>query len=132
MFQDITAKLDEFERWQRIAALTVFAVHKPRIFEQGLAGDGSGIGQYVDGPYKEKRRKRGRETTFVNLEMFGSMKKDYQVTKSGLVAYGFSNTREAEKADANEIRYGKEIFVLTDSEAALYTETLDKLIFGKG
>ncbi len=131
MFQDITAKLDEFERWQRTAALTVFAVHKPRIFEQGLAGDGSGIGEYVDGPYKEKRRKRGREVDFVNLEMFGSMKKDYQPTRSGVVAFGFSNTREAEKADFNEIRYKKEIFVLTDAEAELYTTTLDRLIFGK-
>jgi len=141
MFEDVTKKLDEFEKWQRIAALSTFAVHKPRIFEQGRDGNNALIGQYVDGPYKEAKAEKG--VTTVNLEgvvrtrgggwrISGSMKKDYQVTKVGVVAYGFSNIKEAEKADFNEKRYGKEIFVLTESEAKLYTDTLDRLIFGKG
>jgi len=131
MFEDITKKLVEFEKWQRKAALTVFAVHKPRIFEKGIAADDTKIGEYVDGPYKDKRRKKGREVGFVNLEMFGSMKKDYQVSKEGEVGFGFSNRVELDKADFNEQRYGKVIFGLTDKEAELYARTLDNLIFGK-
>ncbi len=131
MFEDVTKKLDEFEKWQRAAALTVFAQHKPRIFEKGIAADGSKIGSYEDGVYKDKRAKRGRETSFVNLEMTGSMKKDYQPTKSGIVGYGFSNTTEAAKADYNEDRYEKAIFALTEQERELYTRTLDNFIFGK-
>ncbi len=131
MFEDVTKKLDEFEKWQRAAALTVFAQHKPRIFEKGLASDGSKIGSYEDGAYKDKRQKRGRETSFVNLEMTGSMKKDYQPTKSGIVGYGFSNTTESAKADYNEDRYEKAIFALTEQERELYTRTLDNFIFGQ-
>ncbi len=131
MFEDVTKKLDEFEKWQRAAALTVFAQHKPRIFEKGMAADGTKIGDYEDGAYKKKRAKRGRETQFVNLEMFGGMKKDYQPTKTGTVGFGFSNTTEAAKADFNEDRYQKAIFALSESERELYTRTLDNLIFGK-
>src|SRR6478736_5262618 len=130
MFKDITSKLDDFEKWQRIAALTVFAVHKPRIFEQGKAADGTSIGKYSPG-YKAKRKSLGKETAFVNLEFYGSMKKDYQVTKSGIVGFGFSNQVEAEKADKNENHFKKVIFDLTNAEAELYTKTLDELIFGK-
>ncbi len=129
MFEDITKKLDNFEKWQRIAALTVFAKHKPRIFERGLAADGSKIGNYEDGAYKKKRAQKGRETGYVNLEMFGSMKKDYQVTKAGIVGFGFSNKTEFDKATWNEDRYGKDIFQLTEEEGRLYTQTLDELIF---
>lgn len=130
MFEDITAKLKQFEKFQRQAALTVFATHKPRIFEKGIAADNTKIGEYVDGPYKDMRRSRGREVGFVNLEMFGSMKKDYQVTKAGQVGFGFSNQVEASKADFNEDRYKKAIFALTQEEQDLYMRTLDKLIFG--
>lgn len=129
MFEDVTKKLDNFEKWQRIAALTVFAKHKPRIFERGLAADGSKIGNYKDGAYKKKRAQKGRETSYVNLEMFGSMKKDYQVTKTGIVGFGFSNKTESDKAEWNEDRYGKDIFELTEEERRLYTQTLDELIF---
>jgi hypothetical protein len=130
MFKDVTEKLDNFEREQRKAALTVFAIHKPRIFERGINANGGKIGEYKDGPYKAMRAKRGRETAFVNLEMFGSMKKDYQPTKVGVVGYGFSNQKESDKADFNEERYGL-IFELTPEEAALYAQLLSDQIFGK-
>lgn len=132
MFEDITKKLDHHVTYQRIAASTVFAEHKPRIFEKGEAADGTKIGEYVDGPYKQKRLVKGREVDFVNLEMTGAMKKDYQLTARGseIVGFGFSNQTELDKAEYNETRYGKKIFELSQSEADLYMEKFTALIFG--
>ena len=131
MFEDITKKLKQIEKYQRIAVSTVFAQHYTRIFVDGKAADGSKIGSYVAGPYKELRAKKGKETSFVDLSFTNAMRKDYKPTKSGTVAIGFSNTTEAAKADFNEERYGKIIFALSDKEADLYMKTLDELIFGK-
>jgi hypothetical protein len=129
MFDDLIQNIEEEqtnESLARAAALSVFAVHKPRIFEEGRNAEDKQIGEYVDGYYKEKRRKMGRETGFVNLSMTEAMKKDYQVSDSGTVGYGFSNQVQSDKADYNEERYGAIIFGLTEKEAELYVELFAK------
>ncbi len=133
MFPDVQAKLNEQLRngkYARIAALTVFAQHHPRIFEEGRAANGSLIGQYVEGPYKKKRAARGRETGFVNLAFTEKMKRDYQPTETGEVGYGFSEQEQFDKSEWNEKRYGKGIFELSQKEMDLFTETFQNALFG--
>lgn len=126
-FDSEISLLQNWEVLVRKAALTVFAEHKPRIFERGKAVDGTTRG-YVDGPYKELRRKKGREVNFVNLEFTGQMKKDYQVTTSGTVGYAFTNQINSDKADGEEEYRGKIIFDLTRAEDEMYVRIMDKLI----
>jgi hypothetical protein len=130
MFKDIIAKLKggAFLDAQRKAASTVFAIHKPRIFQKGLDPDGAPIGVYRPNSKDKRGDKRGGQT--VILTFAGSMKKDYQPTKDGSVGYGFSNQDEVDKANFCEERYG-EIFALSEAEAKLYMDTLTDEIFGK-
>lgn len=116
-------------KYSRAAALSVFAIHKPRIFEQGRDANGNLIGQYVDGPYKELRREKGRETGFVNLSMTEQMKRDYQPSLTGLVGYGFTNQFNLDKSYWNEERYDKEIFALSDAEATMFIDLVGQLMF---
>jgi hypothetical protein len=131
MFNTIVEKLELFQQEQRKAALAVFAIHKVRIFQIGNAADGTKIGEYKDGAYKTLRRKEGREVSFVNLDFRGSMRKDYQPTKTGIVGYGFSNKNELDKANWNEEHFKKAVFFLSASERQLYVDTVSDLIFGK-
>jgi hypothetical protein len=134
LFQDIEARVTEDlqnKKFTRIAALTVFAIHKPRIFEKGLTANNTRIGEYKDGPYKELRAEKGRETGFVNLAFTEAMKRDYQPTSQGVVGYGFSRQIELDKANWNEERYKAVIFDLSDEEWQLFENTWTKLILGE-
>ncbi len=116
-------------KYSRAAALSVFAIHKPRIFEEGKDANGNQIGEYVDGYYKEKRREKGREIGFVNLAMTEQMKRDYQPTQDGIVGYGFTNKFNLDKSFWNEDRYQKEIFALSDAEATMFVDLVGQLMF---
>jgi hypothetical protein len=139
MFDDLIENIDAelSNRNAAIAAATsVFAIHKPRIFEEGRDAEDGKIGDYKEGPYKKKKAKMGRETSFVNLSMTESMKKDYQVTdradSSSQVGFGFSNINEFNKSEWLEgpSLYDKKIFWITEKEASLYVKLLaDKLGF---
>ncbi len=131
MFEDVIDRVsDELNdyKFSRIAALTVFAHHKPRIFEQGRNSSGAGIGFYKSDPYRKKRIAKGREVGFVNLSMTEQMKRDYQPSKEGIVGFGFSNQHNLDKANWNEDRYG-DVFELTTEEEEMYLETLSNLLF---
>jgi hypothetical protein len=132
MFEDIIEKVTEEvynKTASRAAALTVFADYSPRIFEKGIASDGESIGNYVEGPYKKKRAKLGREVGFVNLEFTGTLRRDLQPTMQGTVGFGFSNETNLEISNGLEKRYGKDIFALTKEEEELFLETVSTLLF---
>ncbi len=132
MFNDVIDKLENFKRAQRAAALTVFAIHKPRIFEEGRNSKGGKIGKYVSGSKDKRGDKRGGKD--VILSFTEAMKKDYQpsAADANVVGYGFSNQVELDKANWNEERYNQApIFLLTNRETDLYLTTLSDLIFGK-
>lgn len=133
MFPEIQERIREelsTHRYSRTAALTVFAIHKPRIFEEGLAANGSSIGEYTDPAYIQKRRQAGRETGFVNLAFTEQMKRDYLPSDDGKAGFGFSDDEQKAKADFNEKRYGKPIFELSQEEEDLFVDTFEKLLFG--
>lgn len=129
---------------RRIAASTVLSKQKPRIFEQGLAGNGSKIGTYGTNPISIARNRQARNTGktffkggyaeyktaigknpgYVNLTNTGQMASDYGLIVNGdQLAFGFQNDLNGDKAGWMEEKYQKEIFELTDSEFELYINT---------
>lgn len=133
---DSIAKELQDGKFSRIAALTVFAVHKPRIFEKGLNAAGGVIGTYVAGsmgpPLKTingvRRGTTNRGGNVVNLSFTEQMKKDYSMTTQGVVGYGFVNQFNFDKATWNEERYNAAIFALSEEEEDLFIETLANLM----
>jgi len=88
-----------------------------RVFVRGLATDRRQIGKYKDGPYKKLRQKEGRQTSKVDLEMTGSLRRSLVVgTSGGNVVLGFNRAEEATIAAKNEERYKKDIFAPSKTE----------------
>lgn len=123
MFDDDMISKQTFEKASRVAALSCFAIHKPRIFEKGENAEGGKIGQYVPSG-KVKKMKEGHESAFVNLSDTEQMKKDYEPNTTGTVGFGFSNQFNFDKATWNESRYQALIFALTDREEEVYIRVL--------
>jgi hypothetical protein len=114
-------------KYSRMAALSVFAVHKPRIFERGLDAYGSPIGFYVADSVDKRGKNRGGN--IVILSFTEAMKRDYQPTREGIVGYGFSSQVEADKSYWNEERYNTDIFALSDEESTMFIDLLGQLMF---
>lgn len=114
------------EKAKRIALTTVLAVHKPRIFEQGLNENGARIGTYSKA-YGEKKRKLGRNPGFVNLELTGQMKADYNLIINGnQYAFGFQNPENDKKMGYAQERYNAGIAHLSQSEMDLLVDVLSE------
>ena len=83
------------------------------------------VSRYFPGGYREFRAAVGRESSFVNLELFGDMRKSYIPGWRGdRFAFGFITKAEADKAEKNERHFKKEIFALTDGEIDMFIDTL--------
>jgi len=122
LFDNDIIPLETFRKAQRVAALAVFATHKPRIFESGANAEGGQIGTYVAGSKDKRKRNRGGEV--VILSFTEQMKRDYQPNTTGEVGFGFSNQFNFDKATWNETRYKALIFALTDAEEEIYIKVL--------
>lgn len=130
------------DRIYRTALTTVIAVHKPRVFEKGLDGNGQKIGTYGTNPisiakdrqarntgktyfkggYAEYKRAIGKNPGFVNLRNTDQMMSDYGAV--GSKAIGFQNSVNADKSIWMEEKYQKDIFVLSDRELDTYMNVL--------
>lgn len=114
------------DRGRRIALSTVLAIHKPRIFERGLAANGSQIGKYSK-KYGEKKSKLGRNPGYVNLRLTDQLMGDYNLIVNGdQYAFGFQNSFNADKAGWVSDLYNKDIFHLSESELDLLMDILVK------
>ena len=124
---NITTKVTEViksDRVRRIALTTVLSQHKPRIYVNGLASDGSKIGTYSK-KYGEKKSKLGRNPGYVNLRLTDQLYGDYGLVISGdQYAFGFQNSFNADKAGWVTDRYNKDIFHLSQSEIDLFMDVL--------
>ena len=100
-----------------------------RIFNQGKAADGSGIGTYSDG-YLKTRAKRGLSGSKVILisgEFQTGMKDDWSVINTGnKVGLGFKNDFNGDKSEWVEETYSKVIFDHTTAELAQIDTLVDK------
>lgn len=110
------------------AAQSVLALQLQRIFDDGLAADGTPIGTYSDA-YLQRRIvefKRG-DSRRVILTATAQMRNDYQVLRgSGFVGFGFNNPENGRKAYDNEKRFKKRIFALTDAEKNTLLKLVEK------
>lgn len=121
----------------RVALSSVLAVHKPRIFEQGLDRNGQKIGTYSKKPisiskkdqarntgktffkggYDEYKKAIGKNPGFVNLRNTDQEAGDYGLMGSGgNYGFGSKNDLNYEKSQWHEAKYKKEIFDLSDNE----------------
>lgn len=112
------------DKGRRVALTTVMAVHKPRIFDQGLDSAGAKIGTYSK-KYGEYKTSIGKNPGYVNLRDTDQMLFDYGILISGdSYAFGFQNTFNADKAGWMTDKYSKEIFHLSESEIDLLMNVL--------
>lgn len=130
---------------QRVALSTTLAVHKQRIFVEGLDANGSKIGTYGTNPisiskknqarqtgktyfkagYAEYKKDIGKNPGYVILDNFGQMRADYGIVRGSQgYGFGFQNPVNAEKAGWNSDKYDKEIFALSDPELDVYANVL--------
>lgn len=121
----------------RVALSTVLAIHKPRIFQQGLDRNGQKIGTYskkqisiskknqarntgktfFKGGYDEYKRAIGKNQGFVNLVNTGQEAADYGLIGSdGNYGFGSNNDLNYQKSQWQETKYGKDIFDLSEKE----------------
>lgn len=122
-----------------IAAVnSVLAQQKKRIFQQGKSASGAKIGSYSTTPisiskknqarntgktyfpggYRQYKSLTGKGSNTVNLRNTDQMMMDLGTTVVGKGEYGigFNNQFNADKAEWNEEKYGKDIFSTTTQE----------------
>ena len=93
-----------------------------RIFNEGKATEGEEIGQYST-DYALLREQEGFQTSRVDLERSGELRRSVQVGKIGNEqVLGIKQTRYPDEGTTDEIaefqeqNFGKEIFTLSDAE----------------
>jgi len=133
------------DKHQRTALTTTLAIHKPRIFQQGLDANGSKIGTYGTNPISISKKRQARNTGktyfkggyaeyksaigknqgFVNLRNTDQMMTDYGlVFNGGKFGFGFQNDINGDKSAWMTEKYQKDIFALSDSEVDVLANTL--------
>lgn len=121
------------DKFYRIALSSVLPGHKARIFNDGMAADGSKIGTYVDGPYAKKKAAAGRNPGYVNLRNTDYMMQDYRlitVKPSQHYGFGFLSSHNMDKVLWNEERYGKKVFETSKEDDQLLDRVLNVQIKG--
>lgn len=108
----------------REVAADVAASNVYRIHNEGKAVDGSGIGDYKEGPYKEKRQERGRRIDKVDLSMTGKLSKEYTFDAIGTneVGVGFLTDYGTRVSEALEEKYKKKIWGATQEDERIAQE----------
>jgi hypothetical protein len=89
---------------------------------------GQGLGGYSNG-YAAYRRSKGRQTKYVDLELTGSLRRNFQITQVGdRVAIVVPSATERAKIDKLEKQYKKNIFDLSKEEKKDIKKRVDYLI----
>lgn len=151
MANELTGLIEKIERVItsdrniKVALSSTLVVHKRRIFEQGLDGNGAKIGTYSHKPisiskknqaratgktyfkggYDEYKKLVGKNPGYVNLRNTDQMMMDYGlVGSSGSYGFGFQNDFNYQKSEWLEKKYQKEVFTLSDIEASTLQDIL--------
>lgn len=135
------------ERAGIAAVNSVLAQQKKRIFQSGKASGGAKIGSYSTKPisisrkaqsrntgktyfkggYREYKSLTGKGSNTVNLRNTDQMMMDLGTTvvAKGKYGIGFSNQFNADKAEWNEEKYGKDIFSTTAQEDNTFVKVFE-------
>lgn len=102
-----------------------------RIFNEGKRSDGSSIGQYKVGPYKNKRESSGRQTNYIDFQFSGDLFYSIQVGNlNGKPAVGIISQKEADISENLEKRFGT-VFQASEEERKIALETARDYTFEK-
>lgn len=136
------------EQFQRVAAITVLAPYKKRIFSEGKDAQGQKIGTYGTKPisiskknqarqtgktyfaggYAEYKNAIGKNPGFVNLRNTDQMMMDLGLIKNGAnFAFGFQNNLNGDKSVWLSDKYNKAVFDASESEISLFVATLSSV-----
>lgn len=87
-----------------------------RVFEENTNASGVSFGKYTSKSYIEYRKKRGRQTSKVDLQLEGNLLKSIVVGKTddGYQLF-FNNSEQKKIAGYQDIRYGK-TFEISEAE----------------
>lgn len=119
----------DLQRATALAASSLLATLRVRIHKDGIASDGSQIGQYSP-KYMRKRYEHGRnEGRKVVLSLTRAMENSEELypLENG-TGIGFSTDENWQKAVWCEGTYGKKIFAPTQEETAMVVEICDDYI----
>lgn len=138
------------EQFQRVAAITVLAPYKKRIFSEGKDAQGQKIGTYGTKPisiskknqarqtgktyfaggYAEYKNAIGKNPGFVNLRNTDQMMMDLGLIKNGAnFAFGFQNDLNGDKSKWMDTKYSKDIFNVSQAEIDLFANTFKAQVF---
>jgi hypothetical protein len=138
------------EQFQRVAATTVLAPYKKRIFSEGKDAQGQKIGTYGTKPisiskknqarqtgktyfaggYAEYKNAIGKNPGFVNLRNTDQMMMDLGLIKNGAnFAFGFQNDLNGDKSKWMDSKYDKDIFNVSQAEIDLFANTFKAQVF---
>lgn len=133
------------DKTMRTALTTVLAVHKKRIFSDGKDESGQQIGTYSTNPisiskknqarntgrthfkggYSEYKSAIGKNPGYKNYRATDQMMMDYGlVVRGDNYGFGFQNEFNYNKAQWNQERDKKDVFVPSDQELDLLARTL--------
>lgn len=103
---------------EEAALNTLLGAYAYRIFNQGKATDGSKIGDYKEGRYKNNVRKDGGyQVGYVDLQLTGGLFFSIVIGDNGpRKVLGYNNIDAAKIAGYNEERYSKNIFLPSQEE----------------
>jgi hypothetical protein len=99
------------------------ALVKRRIFNRGIAADGTQIGKYSKW-WTKVRKKKKRQTKYVDLQFTGDLFRSIELGMKGEKAIlGITNFDKARVAKEMEKLFGKPIFALSTDEVEKVSKT---------
>lgn len=131
------------EKFKRVALTTTLAIHKQRIYVQGLDANGGQIGTYSKNPISISKKNQARNTGKTRFqggysEYHAAIGKggdkvvlrntDQEMMDYGLVqngqdfGFGFQNNFNAQKAGWHAEKYDKPIHAISDKELDVLTD----------
>jgi hypothetical protein len=111
----------------RAIASDVAASNVSRIHNDGKAVDGSSIGSYSP-EYSNHRKKKGRQTNYVDLSFTGKLSKEFLPDSVGTneIGVGFLTPYGAELSEHLEEKYRKKIWGVTQEDERVAQEIAKK------
>jgi hypothetical protein len=110
------------EKAVQLATIAIAAESTERIFNKGQDKAGQAIGRYSEA-YKERRKKKGLQTGFVDLTFTTTLNKSIVNNENQVY---FKNEYGRKVSGYNETTYKKRIFAPTEKEKELALEIINE------
>jgi hypothetical protein len=111
-------KSNVLDKVVREISVDLVASNMSRIHNDGKAVNGSDIGDYAEGKYKEKRKDKQKRTDKVNLDFTGKLSKEFslEAVGPGEIGVGFLTDYGSNLQEVLEEKYNKKIWGVTQQD----------------